>query len=95
MKKTFLRLIEATAKCRDDMHEPDEQAVEAVVAGYKLDNAFGDSPHDNCAELTVGLKINAGLDDEHIEWFNLATLIAIARCANAARLTLIDKGISL
>lgn len=76
MEKTFIqRLTEITAGCRDDMHEPDEQGLSAVVQGDHLDNAFGNSPPErNCGEFTVGLTRNGVT-----EWFNLANLIALAR----------------
>jgi len=77
MRKTFTRLLEVTAMCREDMHEPDEQGIDAVVSGYHLDNACDDHPAFNAGELTVGIKNENG----HIEWFNLATLIALARKA--------------
>ncbi len=68
------RLLDITANCRGDMHEPDEQGLSALVSGYILDNAFGSDPHQNNAEYTIGLY-----NDERMEWFNLATLIAYAR----------------
>lgn len=69
------RLLKATKDCRDDMHEPDEQGVSAIVTGYYLDNAMGDNPFNNCGEFTVAII----QDDGSKEWFNLATLIALAR----------------
>jgi hypothetical protein len=78
MKDTKARLLKATEGCRPDMHEPDEQDVEGVVSGFHLDNAMGDDPIRNCGEFTVGIK-----RDRHTEWFNLATLIALARRARA------------
>ena len=78
MKTVLKRLQEATKNCRKDMHEPDEQELTAVVSGYHLDNAMGDDPIYNCGELTVGLTYDNG---GHYEWFNLATLIALARKA--------------
>lgn len=78
MQHTLDRLKNVTQKCRDDMHEPDEQDLSAVVAGFHLDNAMGDNPVNNCGEFTVGLSLN---DGESYEWFNLADLIALARLA--------------
>ena len=75
MKEFRERLRKITGKCREDMHEPDEQDIDAVVSGYKLDNAMGDNPRNNFGELTVGIRTGEGT----IEWFNLATLIALAR----------------
>ncbi len=71
------RLQKATKGCREDMHEPDNEDVEAVVSGYFLDNAMGNNPATNCGELTVGIRAGDG----PYEWFNLATLIALARKA--------------
>ena len=83
------RLLKITKNCREDMHEPDEQYISAHVYGDHLDNAFGDLPHflgpfgagDRSyphMEFVVCIK-----NDEKIEyeWFNLATLIALARKA--------------
>lgn len=74
MVETLRRLLIVTQDCRCDMHEPDEQGIGVVTSGYQLDNALGDNPVNNCGELTIGL-----IKDGHIEWFNLATLIALAR----------------
>ncbi len=73
------RLVKVTANCRGDMHEPDNQGIGAVVSGYCLDNAMGDSPIHNCGELTVGITTTNEDGYIHYEWFNLATLIALAR----------------
>lgn len=70
------RLVEITANCREDMHEPDNQDVEAVVTGNHLDNAMGHTPKDNCDEFIVTLTRG-----NSVEHFNLATLIALARKA--------------
>lgn len=69
------RLIAITEDCRDDMHEPDEQDVSAIVKGNHLDNAMGDDPSYNCNEFSVQII----REDGQKEWFNLATLIALAR----------------
>ena len=80
------KLIEFSKECRDDMHEPDEQGISAIVLGNHLDNAFGDypeimkrtwaedgpSPH---MEYVICLQKENG---EQL-WINLATLIALAR----------------
>lgn len=68
------RLREVTVECREDMHEPDNVDVSAVVF---LNNAMGNFPSGNCGELTIGIKQGDG----NYEWFNLATLIALARKA--------------
>jgi hypothetical protein len=70
------RLREATKNCRPDMHEPDNAGITAVVTGYHLDNAMGDDPYRNVGEFTVGISDDGG---HNHEWFNLATLIALAR----------------
>lgn len=70
------RLLEVTHDCRPDMHEPDEQGVSAIVTGLNLDNAMGDDPYHNVQELTVGILRD---DTGRMEWFNLASLIALAR----------------
>lgn len=77
------RLLEQTQGCRDDMHEPIEQDVSAIVTGYHLDNAMGDDPTRNCGEFTVAID-----RDGHREWFNLATLISLARIGAKA-----EKGV--
>ena len=69
------RLLEITKDCRDDMHEPDEQDLTCMVSGFHLDNAVGDNPTSNFGEFTVGI----GKGDGTKQWFNLATLIALAR----------------
>lgn len=70
-----LRLLRVTQHCRKDMHEPDEQGITVMVSGYNFDNAMGDNPNNNCGEFTVAIV----QDDDTAEWFNLATLIALAR----------------
>lgn len=79
--KTFhKRLCAHTKECRDDFHEPDEQGIKAIVTGTHIDNAMGDDPYTNCCEYTVGI-IKQTRGGETTEWFNLATLIALARKA--------------
>ena len=83
------RLCAFTARCRPDMHEPDEQAISAVVHGSKLDNADGAHVHPDkpdWQEIVVELRHETEWDDEtgeptkwDSEYFNLATLIAMAR----------------
>ena len=82
MKKDLERLLKITKGCREDMHEPDEQGVKAKVIGDHLDNAFLDSIRidaiiDGYQEFVVILN-----REGHIEKFNLATLIALARKAD-------------
>jgi galactitol-specific phosphotransferase system IIB component len=81
MKEMLKRLLEVTEKCRSDMHEPDEQGISVIVTGTHLDNAMGDDPRNNCCEFTVGIKKEVSDGFEITEWFNLATLIALARKA--------------
>jgi hypothetical protein len=73
---TLERLQKITIRCRADMHESNEQGLSAVVTGWHLDNAMGDSPYSNCGEFTVGLSLDGGAS---YDWFNLADLIALAR----------------
>jgi hypothetical protein len=80
IKEDHERLVECTKNCRNDMHSPDNQGISAVVTGINLDNSFGGSdPTKTQLEMMVGLKNE---DNSHIEWFNLANLIAMARMAN-------------
>ena len=81
MKRELERLVRFTEGCRYDMHEPDEQGLEARVIGNKLDNAMGHriglkAMEQGWQELVVILE-----KDNQIETFNLATLIALARQA--------------
>lgn len=83
-------LIRMTLTCRVDMHEPDEQGIEAVVVGTHLDNAIGTDfgPtqwFENTAELMVGITRTSEDDTRawrETRWFNLADLIALARLAD-------------
>lgn len=69
------RLLFITNGCREDMHEPDEQGVSVMFTGLSFDNAMGDDPYNNCQEMTIGITNING----ETEWFNLASLIALAR----------------
>jgi len=85
MKETKARLLKICRGCRDDMHEPDEQELEARVVGYNLDNAYGDQVLPNfimngCQEFVVILERRLP-GKLMVETFNLATLIALARKA--------------
>lgn len=82
-------LLEITNDCRATMHEPDEQDISAVVLGYKLDNAFGDVPWNNQGEMTIGITAEHSPEDGEpaTEWFNLASLIALARIGAETLLT--------
>lgn len=95
MNETLQRLQEATKHCRPDMHEPDEQGINAIVRGNHLDNAMGDNPEHNINELTVGIVHED--DTTNPEWFNLATLIALARKArfNEASENLKDAALAM
>jgi len=55
------------------MHEPD--CVEAVLLGKELDNAMPATPARHCGEFIIGLKSPSG----NMEWFNIATMIAILK----------------
>lgn len=78
LRKDHTRLVAFTKGARPDFHEPDEQGFSAKVYGNHIDNAMGDDPKSNCGEMTVGLTRE---DDrgKRTEYFNLATLIALAR----------------
>lgn len=60
------------------MHEPDEQLETAVVLGTELDNAMPASPAEHTGEFIIGLKPRGA----EMEWFNLATMIAILKNSN-------------
>jgi hypothetical protein len=75
-----------TEGCRLDMHEPDEQDVEAEVVGTKLDNAFGEHIDERALdggfqELVVILRRRDMEGKMLVNRINLATLIALARQA--------------
>lgn len=96
MEKTLKRLIEATKGCRDDMHEPDEQGIAGVkIAGFVFDNAMGDTPQEAANEIIVGIIHED--DKENPDWFNLCTLVALARKADLRVITPTegDKDIAL
>lgn len=78
MKKLLEGLKEITKDCRDDMREPDEQAISAEVDGEHLDNAFGEELGRFNQEFVVTI-----INDHTKKVFriNLATLIALARKA--------------
>lgn len=86
MKKMLERLQEITKDCREDMHEPDQQEIRAVVTGNHLDNAMGHDPEET-DELIVALmrttpsKEYPNYNNVEVAYFNLATLIALARKA--------------
>ena len=85
-EKTFRELLAITNGCRQDMHEPDEQGLEARVVGTRLDNAMGNSI-DPAAVLHGHQEIIIVLDrDGWTLRLNLADLIAYARCHAAAEL---------
>lgn len=79
LEKILHSLLEITHDCRDDMHEPDEQGLEALVVGGSFDNAMCDN-----SEMTVVLrKESADSVTDEIQ-INLCDLIALARKANPA-----------
>ncbi len=83
LKERLGRLKEFTEDCREDMHEPDEQGIEAIVLGNHLDNAFGEQIgveglERGYHEFVVILRNTKTDKDMRI---NLATLIALARRA--------------
>ena len=86
MQQALNDLKFATAPCREDMHEPDEQDLKVSIIGDHLDNACGN--HIGHRQITQGFQ-------EYVVCFrrfdsklgfvcvqvNLATLIALARKA--------------
>jgi len=70
VKEVLKELKEITKECREDMHEPDEQGIEAFVKGQHFDNAG--VPGEYYLVLC--------LEDQRVE-INLATLVALARKA--------------
>lgn len=78
MIDALTRLQKITSPCDLEMHEPDNQDIRALVHGNHLDNAMGDNPAWNGNEFTV--EINDAVTGK-TEYFNLATLIALARRA--------------
>lgn len=104
MKKTLERLLKITDGCRPDMHEPDEQGLSASVVGTVLDNAMGNRIDPflifNGAQEIVVILDRQTDEGRITEAFNLATLIALARMADAtvqlvedrvARMTAVEK----
>ncbi len=89
MKRNLKRLLQITEGCREDMHEPGEQNLDASVIGTHFDNCFGESifptgPGDFPQEIVVILRKEDRTEDGVRmikESFNLATLIALARKA--------------
>ena len=91
MKDTLNRLQQITEGCREDMHEPDEQGLSAEVHGNQPDNAF--LPTTVSHELRVKLTRGHG-NEFDTEYFNLATLIALARKADITDASLVDSTIN-
>lgn len=91
MKETLERLQQITEGCREDMHEPDEQGLSAEVHGNQLDNAFpaASVSHEFRVKLTRGHE-----NEFDTEYFNLATLIALARKADIADANLVESTIN-
>ena len=86
MKQELQRLLEITAGCRPDMHEPDEQDVSARVLGFTFDNAMGNRIDENALiqgwqELAVVITRTYENGVTSNEVINLATLVALARKA--------------
>jgi hypothetical protein len=82
-QKELDELVQFTKDCREDMHEPDEQGIDAHIVGNHLDNAFGSSivpdlMNKDCQEFVVILE-NENTDKQMK--INLANLIALARKA--------------
>lgn len=89
LEQKHQELVEFTKDCRLDMHEPDEQGISARVVGDHLDNAMGDEVDAKAIrggfqEYVVILQ-NAKRETLEV---NLATLIAMARAAQAEELAM-------
>ncbi len=85
LKEIQAGLLDVTAGCRPDMHEPGEQDLKAHVVGDHLDNAFGANVAASMViagtqEYVVCLERFDGTDF-HVAQVNLADLIAMARLA--------------
>jgi hypothetical protein len=83
MREELDELVRFTHGCREDMHEPDEQGIDAHIVGNHLDNAFGNGVvkemmDEGCQEFVVILE-NENTDKQMK--INLANLIALARKA--------------
>jgi hypothetical protein len=75
MNATLARLCNITRRCRESMHEPDEQGVEVAVFDGSFDNAMMDH-----TEAHIKLHRTDATDASvEVESFNLACLIALAR----------------
>lgn len=85
LRQIHQELMEATAGCRPDMHEPDEQDVKVRVVGDHLDNACGsyvgvDQIVKGYQEFVVCFQRFTGREFVYRQ-INLADLIALARLA--------------
>jgi hypothetical protein len=76
-------LCDITRECREDMHEPDEQSLTAVVKGKSFDNAMGDETEKHLV-LTRRTRTST-----EVVTINLCDLIALARKAVPTLPTLI------
>ena len=73
------RLLAVTDGCRDDMHEPDNNGVSAIVDGVLFDNAMGDDGRFGEMFVAITKEQDQWDGKPRTENFNLATLIAFAR----------------
>lgn len=83
MDQILKELQEFTKECREDMHEPDNQGIDAWIVGNHLDNAFGnaivtDLMNSGSQEFIVVMENQS--TDKQMK-INLADLIALARKA--------------
>lgn len=83
LEKVLGDLCHITRDCREDMHEPDEQCLTAVVKGKSFDNAMLDESEKH---LILTRRTPAGTE---VVTINLCDLLALARKANPANPALI------
>lgn len=95
LQDDLMRLKRITKDCRDDMHEPDEQEVTAFFGPSHHRFASGGRiypvPFDNAVQTILGgsqdedmgFWLQRTLDSGAVvtEWFNLASIVALARAA--------------
>ena len=90
----MLELLEClkrlTADCRPSMHEPDDQDIQGHVIGSGFDNATCAHLLDPNPPKGINLTLVLRRDDKHGLNIALADLVALARCADPAKVAEID-----
>ena len=81
MQATLAKVLAATRGCRPDMHELDEQGIDASIVGCNLDNAMGNHVDLNAIKEGYQEFVVVLRRDGQILEINLASLIALARRA--------------